>query len=132
MAQEAIVPTHSEMAQDILLSDEEVLAYVYGRYVRFYFIRSGSSYPTIATLANSTCSLKLDLIIPINEDDAFILEAKFSASGKILCVWATGTRADHAYFVRVNQELASVTVCGKGSYQKASHTPPTRASANNN
>ena len=53
-----------------------------------------------------------------------ILQAKFSASGKILCVWATGTGADHAYFVQVNEELASASRCGEGSYHRVSHTLP--------
>lgn len=59
-----------------------------------------------------------------DDDDAFIIQAKFSASGKFLCVWATGTRADHVYFVSVNEERARAFLCGQGSYQKASHVPP--------
>lgn len=84
----------------------------------------------LAIYANSTCSLEIERTIPITEDDAFIVQAKFNASGKVLCVWATGTRADHAYFVRVNEELASATLDGKGSYQKASNAPSTQTFSN--
>lgn len=36
-------------------------------------------------------------------------------------MWATGTRADHAYFIRVNEEQASASLCSEGSYQKVSN-----------
>ena len=67
--------------------------------------------------------------VKIREDDAFIVQAKFSASGNILCIWASGTRGDHAYFYDVNEELGSVSRCGKGSYQKVSHAPLTQTNA---
>lgn len=37
-------------------------------------------------------------------------------------MWTNGTRADHAYFVRVDEERASASLCSKGSYQKVSDT----------
>ena len=63
-------------------------------------------------------STKTDSTIRFDHDDSFIVGAKFGASGKYLCIWAMGTKADHAYFVRVDEQHASGDLCGEGRYQK--------------
>ena len=45
---EAVVANSGEQVQDILLSDEPVFAYIYGRSVKLYFLRSDTPYPTLA------------------------------------------------------------------------------------
>ncbi len=117
------VTNDGELVHDILLSDKNVIAYVYGHSVKLHFVRSDNSCTTFAIQANITCSAKRDSTVPFRKDNALIIQARFCASGRILCVWATGTRADHAYFVRIDEELASFSLYGEGNYQKVSYTP---------
>ena len=91
--------------------------------MELYFARSDYSFSAITAQANYKHSSKRRRSVNFKEDDAFIIQAKFSASGNFLCVWAIGTRADHAYFVRVNEEQASASICSEGSYQKVNKAP---------
>lgn len=95
-----------------------------------YILCGKSNNHAIALCANYRCSQNLKYrtiqITEFNKDEAFIIQAKFGASGKFLCLWTIGTRADHAYFFCVNEELGSAVLCGEGSYQKARYTLPTK------
>ena len=44
---EATVTSNDELAQDILLSDRKVFAYVYSRVVKLYYLRSEEALPSL-------------------------------------------------------------------------------------
>ena len=94
-----------------------------------YTLFGESKFLAFSLQANSACSQKVFRTIQtaeFNKDNAFIIQAKFGASGKFLCVWTIGTTADHAYFFCVNEELGSAILCGEGNYQKARYKLPTK------
>ena len=48
---EAIVTSNGGLAQDILLSDRKVFAYVYFRQVKLYYLRSEEVLPSLCTIS---------------------------------------------------------------------------------
>lgn len=51
MSPEATVTDNGELAQDILLSDSNVFAYVYSREVKLYFLRSEDSLLSLCNIS---------------------------------------------------------------------------------